>query len=120
VSASPVPVIRNNLIKATREWLEKNRQQLDKWVPIIERGLKWLERRPATAVNVASYALWLWQLLAQLGVATDSVTPEDGIQITDYRGFDQSTTDNLVLAANSALRLLSIPYVYLQAMGWEP
>jgi len=114
---NPVPHIKTCMEKALEAWISRNYNELGRWAPKLESELRKFRKKRATAINVASFAMYLFQVLAMFGVARSF--GEDGISIAGYGGLDRETTNALVAAIEPALRLLSIPYSVVKELGWD-
>jgi len=114
---NPVPHMKRCIERALEAWISKNHNELGRWAPKLEAELRKFRKKRPTAINVAAFAMYLFQLLASFGVVRSF--GEDCISIAGYGGLDRETTNALVSAIEPALRLLSIPYSVVRELGWD-
>ncbi|HDN74288.1 hypothetical protein DRP04_02665 [Archaeoglobales archaeon] len=112
-------MIKQKLIEALEEWLNKNNKIGEKWENLIRRELRKFENEKATISIVAGFALWAFNLICNFGVT--AVVGTEGYKVSEStweKGFDRKTTENLLFWINEAVKLMQIPKEVAEVMGW--
>lgn len=102
-----IRMFRESLLSAFRDWLEKNKETVgDKWYDELLRKVK--EVDADTAIKIMGTAMWIFNMIANLGVLA-GITP-DGISIHKIReGLDEQSTKRLLLIISSCMNLQYLP-----------
>lgn len=99
------------LVEAFEAWIERHRGMMsDRWYRRLRSELNRFRRQNATIPIVAGFAMWVFNVIGNMGVEA-GVGP-DGFTVFDttwQRGFDRQTTNRLLVAIMTALKLMYIP-----------
>jgi len=100
-----IRLFRKSLLEAFGDWLEKNREAIGKWYDRLQKQ-SW--RDCATAIEVMGTSMWMFNMIADLGVMA-GVGP-DQINIVEIRqGLDEQSTKRLLLMIQSCMSLQFLP-----------
>jgi len=101
-----IRMFRQSLLSAFEDWLEKNREAIgDKW---YEKLQKQTWRECATPIEIMGTAMWMFNMVANLGVLA-GIGP-DGPSIHEIReDLDEQSTKRLLLLISSCMNLQYLP-----------
>jgi len=101
-----VIMFRQSLLSAFEEWLEKNKEAIGKW---YDRLLKQIAEADCdTAIKIMGTALWMFNMVAGLGVMA-GIGP-DGVNIHEINPqLDEQSTKKLLLIISSCMNLQYLP-----------
>lgn len=90
-------ILKRLLIETAHEWLERNKNAIgDKWYEKIRKELNRANSIIYDRVTLMGYALWLFNILVNLGVI--AVLTKSGYHIINInKALDQRTTKRLIV-----------------------
>ena len=104
-----VEMCRERLFNNFYEWIEKNRDTLDKkWVKFLYREGKKAEGTANTTVGVISVAMWMHNILANFGVLAVICTYDYVLKYISPQ-IDEHTTRRLLQSISSCMILQFLP-----------
>jgi len=100
-----IRLFRRQLLDAFSDWLEKNKEAIGKWYDSLQKQT-W--RECATPIEIMGTAMWMFNMIADLGVLA-GIGP-DGVSIHELReGLDEQSTRRLLLLISSCMNLQYLP-----------
>jgi len=101
-----VRMFRQSLLSAFEDWLEKNREAIGKWYDRLLSQVKGADCD--TAIKIMGTAMWMFNMVAGLGVLA-GIGP-DGVNIHEIDPrLDEQSTKRLLLIISSCMNLQYLP-----------
>jgi hypothetical protein len=93
-------------VRTFRYWIDRNRNMIDpRWVRRLERELS--KVHTDTVPGVVGAAMWMFNMISNMGVL--ATVGLDGYKVLNYSGFDEESTNRLLISISAALHLQLIP-----------
>jgi len=100
-----IRLFRKSLLDAFGDWLEKNEEAIGKWYDSLQKQ-PW--RDCATPIEIVSMALWMFSMIANLGVLA-GVGPNNLNIVEIRKGLDEKSSKRLLLMIQNCLNLQYLP-----------
>lgn len=100
-----IRLFRRQLLDAFSDWLEKSREAIGKWYESLQKQ-PW--RECATPIEIMGTAMWMFNMVADLGVMA-GIDP-DQVNIVEIReGLDKPSTVRLLHLIKACMNLQYLP-----------
>ena len=101
-------MFRERLFAAFFDWLDVNRETVDKWYDDLYRKGKDAEAECNTIMNIIGDAMWMFNMIANLGVLAGVGPNSFDLQVL-APGLDEKSSKRLLALISSSIALQGLP-----------